>query len=337
MQKSVLLKILILSVLCCFGATTHALTLKIATIAPDGNSWMRKMRAGGKEIAKQTNNRVKFKWYPGGVMGDTKSVLKKIRIGQLHGAALTGGNLKRFYPESQIYALPLKMESYNEVDYVRQRMDSMIGEGVEKGGMVIFGIAGGGFAYPMTTDAPVTNVDEFRQRKVWSPTQDETAKLVFEAFDITPIPLPLGDVLVGLQTGLIDTVATSPVAALALQWHTQVKYVIDLPLIYVYAVLGVNQKTFKKISPEDQKIVRMVMGKVYADINEQNRKDNIAAFDVLKKRGIKVIKPTPNEMKEWKSRAMSAISKVVGSGDLSADVISSLNGHLEAARKGNSQ
>ncbi|MCU7941035.1 MAG: TRAP transporter substrate-binding protein DctP [gamma proteobacterium symbiont of Bathyaustriella thionipta] len=78
-----------------FSNTTivQAKTFKIATLSPDGSDWMQKMRSGAKEIKQKTNGRVKFKFYPGGVMGDDQAVLRKIRIGQLHGGALGGGSL----------------------------------------------------------------------------------------------------------------------------------------------------------------------------------------------------------------------------------------------------
>ena len=69
--------ILILFLCVCFNPS-YALTLKIATVSPDGTSWMKKMRTAAKTIAEKTNKRVKIKIYPGGVMGNDQAVLKKI-------------------------------------------------------------------------------------------------------------------------------------------------------------------------------------------------------------------------------------------------------------------
>jgi TRAP-type C4-dicarboxylate transport system substrate-binding protein len=66
-----------------------------------------------------------------------------------------------------------------------------------------------------------------------------------------------------LQTGLINTVAASPIAAIALQWHTQVEYILDLPIIYIYALLAIEEKAFNKISDEDQAIVDTVMREAF--------------------------------------------------------------------------
>ncbi len=89
------------------AAPAQAVVLKVATLTPDGSSWMRKMRAGAEEVAQATDQRVRFKFYPGGVMGNDRAVLRKIRAGQLHGGAFSGGTLTGYYSDIQIYSLPL--------------------------------------------------------------------------------------------------------------------------------------------------------------------------------------------------------------------------------------
>ena len=201
----------------------EATVLKIATISPDGSSWMRKMRQGAKEVEQLTEGRVKFKFYPGGVMGSDNVVLRKIRLGQLQGGAVPGGSLAKYAPNSQIYNLPLLFRSFREVDFVRERMDPIIVEALEEGGFVTFGLGEGGFAYLMS-NARVTQVAHLKSKKIWVPDSDPTSVNTVESFGLSPIPLPLGDVLPSLQTGMINTVATSPIAAIALHWHTQVTH-----------------------------------------------------------------------------------------------------------------
>ena len=64
--------------------------IKFATLAPDGSTWMNVIRELNKEIQEKSNNRLKFKIYPGGVSGDEKDVIRKIRIGQLHSGGFSG-------------------------------------------------------------------------------------------------------------------------------------------------------------------------------------------------------------------------------------------------------
>jgi len=309
----------------------QAIQIKIATISPEGSVWMEKMREGAEELARKTNNRVEMKFYPGGVMGDDKAVLRKIRIGQLQGGAFVSGSLSQFYPDNQIYSLPLFFRSFKEIDYVRERLDKKIIDGFEKGGFVIFGIAEGGFAYVMST-VPIHSVDDMRQQKVWIPDNDSMILEAIKAFDIRPIPLSIADVRAGLQTSLINTVTTPPIGALALQWHTQIKYLMDEPFLYIYGVLAVDRKAFKRISTGDQQIFREIMGEVFKDLDRRNREDNIKAVEALRKQGIEFIKPSPEALKKWCKDASEVPNRLVKADRLSQEMVDTLENLLKEYR-----
>ena len=302
----------------------QAKTFKIATSAPDGSFWMNQMRAGAKEVKKKTQGRVKFKYYPGGVMGSEDVALKKIRIRQLHGVAVSNGTLAGFYADSQIYTLPMLFNTFEEVDYVREVIDKKIIDGLDKGGMISFGISEGGFAYAMSTN-PIKKTIDLNNHKVWTPTNNKSAEITLKSFGITPIPLNIGDVLAGLQTNLIDTVAISPIVAIALQWHTQIKYITDVPLTYLYATLLLDKKAFNKISLEDQKIVKEIMKNVFKRIDEQNRKDNISAFIALANQGIKIISPDRDSLKAWYKNGELARESIKTRGVLSEDAYNEIH------------
>lgn len=314
------LSMLFLSLLLCM-TVGHAKTFKIASLSPEGSDWMQKMRAGAKEIKEKTQGRVKFKFYPGGVMGDDQAVLRKIRIGQLHGGALAGGSIVKANPDYRIFSLLLTYKNQGEINHVRQHIDPEIKTGFEKGGFVILGMAESGFAYSMSSKHDVSSIEKLRQQKVWAPSNDKISQETLQSFGITPIPLPYGDVLAGLQTGLIDTVAMSPIGAIALQWYTQIKYVNDMPLLYSLGILAINSKAFKKIKSADQKIVREVMNKAFEAIEITNRKNNIEALDVLKKSGIKFTKPSETDYKQWQILADAANKNMIDSGHIDAKLV----------------
>ena len=276
----------------------HAKTIKIATISPDGTFWMKQMRAGAKEIKEKTQGRVKFKFYPGGVMGNDKNVLRKMRIGQLHGGAVTIGNLNQSTPDTTIYGLPFLFSTLDEAEEIRKITDSMLSKQLEKNNYVNFGFAQGGFTYLMSKEV-IKSFDDLKKQKSWVPENSDVGLSVYRYVGITPISLPLSDVLTGLQTGLINTIITSPIGALALQWHTHINYVVDLPLNYLSAMMIIDKKVFKKLSETDQEIVRSVMNEVYKRIDQQNKIDNIAAREVLIKQGVKFIPLKEDERKNW--------------------------------------
>ena len=310
--------------------SSAALTLKIATISPDGTTWMNEMRKGAREIEQRTSNRVRLRFYPGGVMGSDKNVLRKIRIGQLQGGAVTGGGLEQIYFDSQIYSVPFAFRSEDEVDYVRARMDRQIADGLLARGFVSFGIAEGGFAYLMS-NAPIRDVEDLKGHKVWVPEGDRLSRAVFDAAHISPVSLPLPDVLTGLQTGLIDTIGSSPIGAIALQWHTRVKYVTDTPLMYLYGILIVDRKAFDKIDPADQAAVREVMGAVFKRLDGINREENHQAREALRGQGIEFIAPAPGSEQRWNEIADQALDH--GRDDLfTPAVLTALHRYLDEYR-----
>ena len=320
-------KLVLILFLLLLTETAYAVRLKIATLSPEGSMWMEKMRKGADMVAQKTDNRVTFKFYPGGVMGNDKTVLKKIRIGQLQGGAVIAGSLSQFFPANQIYAQPLKFKTIKEVDYVRKYMDQYVIDGLDNAGFVTFGLIGGGFAYIMS-QKPIATVQDLRSQKVWIPDNDKISQDSIKAFGVTPIPLSIADVRTGLQSGLINTVATSPVGAVVLQWHTQIKYITNIPLIYLHAVLAVDKKKFLKIGEQDRKIVTRIMTKALNEIDIQNRKDDINAIQALKNRGITFITPSKDEMAEWQKIADVASKRMVESGIIPRDMADQLDNLL---------
>jgi len=312
-------------------ASARNIVLKIATIAPEGQTWMNMMHQAADEVARKTDGRVRLKFYPGGVMGDNKAVLRKIRIGQLQGGMVTSGSLVTSFPDNQIYNLPITFNSFEEVDFVRGHMDQIIIDGLREGGFVTFGLAEGGFAYIMSK-APIRSAEDLRKHKIWVPEEDPIAVATARSFGVAPIPLSIAEVRTALQTGLIDTVTISPIGALALQWHTQVDYVTDTPMIYLYAVLAVDRKVFDKISPADQQIVNVCLSRVFKEIDRINREDNIKALKVLRNQGIQFIKPNKTELQEWAKLAETVPRRMIESGSLSQDILDKFEKYLKDYR-----
>ena len=314
------------------GHSSHAATFKVATLSPDGSFWMKTMREAGKEVEAATDNRVKFKWYPGGVMGDDKAVLRKMRVGQLQGAALPMGELLSFYPDSQAYGIPFLFTSYEEVDYVRSQLDDSLITGFAEGGMEVLGIAEGGFGYFLTAE-PVRVPADLQQQKVWVPQNDVVSARLAQSIGVTPIPLTLPDVLPGLQTGLVNTVAVSPMGAIVLQWHTRVAHITDIPLMYFCGVISLTGKSFNKLSADDQAVVKAVFGKAFKLIDERNRMDNVKAFEALTNQGVETVVLTDAERDAWLAMQAPGEQMMQSEGQLSTEALERIKGLVEAFRQ----
>lgn len=314
------MRILSFLLLISFSAASFATTFKVATLSPEGSYWVKEMRRAAEVIDTQTEGRVKFRFYPGGVMGNDSAVLRKMRVGQLQGAAIPGGSLARFAPDTQLYNIPLLFNNYDEADYVREHLDGTLEQAFEKAGFINFGFAEGGFAYVMSKK-PISAVEQLGKQKIWAPNDDPIAQAAAETFKFSPTALSVGDVLTGLQTDLVDTVTISPVVAIALQWHTQIKYITDLPLVYFYAVLVLDQKQFKKVSEQDQAIMRKEMRTAFENIGKQNRIDNDAAFEALQTQNISLVKPDVVQLAQWQKMTKDASSLFVEKAGISSNLL----------------
>jgi TRAP-type transport system periplasmic protein len=281
------------------GGELEAQELRIATLAPADSAWMREMVAGGDRIRELTDGRVTLKFRAGGVAGSADQVLRKIRIGDLQGGAFTAGGLASVYPGLNTYSVPLIFESLDEVDYVRSRLDARIADGLEKAGWVSFGFSEGGFSNLMS-NIPVSDVADLRRQKVWVPDNDPVSFQVLEALRLAPVPLELSDALLGLRRGLVDVVAASPVAALVLQWHTEVKYRTDLPVSYSMGVFAMPTSVFYRLAESDQAAVRSVIADVMTSIDESSRSDNDEARRIMENMGIQTVRVNQANVDEWR-------------------------------------
>jgi len=308
-----------------------AKTLKIATTAPDGTAWMKLLRQAGADIEKATEKRITLRFYPGGVQGDDTDVLRKMRIGQLHGGTVRTGVFGRIYSDIQLYNLPMVFRDLDEVDAVRKIMDPVLIEGLADAGFIAFGVAEVGMAYAMSTKE-ASSIADARRLKVWSPQGDVPAARTLEAFNISPIPLTISEVLPSLTTGAIDTVAAPPVAVLPLLWHTRLKYVLDLPFMYIYSPLVVSESSLRGIKPADLEVLHRVMGAAVAQADRLNRVDHDAAWKALRGQGLKFVTPSSTEANEWRTVAGTASRIWVDEGLISKPMYERLNTVLTKIR-----
>jgi TRAP-type C4-dicarboxylate transport system substrate-binding protein len=312
-------------------ANAGRITLKIATVAPEGSQWMKDMRASAKEIQERTYGRVQIRYYGGGVMGNDTKVLGKIRLGILHGGAFTPSALQKIYPDLSIYGLPFLFQSNDEVDYVRKKLDERLLRGLREAGFVSFGFAATGFAVIMSNE-PVRGLDDLIGKRVWVPEGETISHTSMEALSLRPVILPLTDVLTGLQTGLIDIVSMSPIGALVLQWHTKVKFITDMPLVYTMGFMAVDIRAFNKIDAADQEILTEVMTRVYCHFDKANLIDNKEAYEALLITGIQNVMVTVDEFVRIREIVEASNRRLVEQGFFSKTLYEDLLDYIEDFR-----
>jgi TRAP-type C4-dicarboxylate transport system substrate-binding protein len=285
-------------------------TLKIATSVPAGTAFIDELKQASGTITERTDGRVELKLFPGGVMGNDQAVLRKIRIGQLHGAVITANALAKIHPDAQVYSLPFVFRNRDEVEYVRERIDPVIRERVRAEGFVVTGISEGGFTYLFSKD-PIDRVDDLADAKVWVPQGDEITARMFQSAGSQPVSLPVSDVYTSLQTGLVDTVAINPSGAIALQWHTGVNHFTNAPLLFLVGMMVVDERALKRLDESDRETVQSVLEDTFERLDEVTAEDNREALAALESRGISAVEPArPPDEREWEAIARQTLESL---------------------------
>ena len=297
-----------------------AQTLKIATVTPEGSSWMRDMRAAAAQIGERTGGEVEVKFYGGGVMGDDLRVLRKIRVGQLQGAVLTSSALAGRYPDVLQYGLPLLFRSREEMLFVRRRFDPQLAEGLRESGYETFGFGSLGFASIMSGRKPVVRLEDARGLKIWVPDGDDIGLSAMRSVGLAPVQLPISDVLVGLQTGLVEVIVTPPSGAILLQWHTRLRYVTDFPVVFAFGMLAMDRRAFGRLSEPNQAIVREVFGALAAQLDRRDAEENLQAGQALKNSGLEYLALTSEEVLRWREAFGRIYPQLVREAGMSRDM-----------------
>jgi TRAP-type C4-dicarboxylate transport system substrate-binding protein len=308
--------------------------IKVATIAPDGSTWVKVLKEYDSQIRKESNGRMGFKIYAGGVAGDEIDVLKKIRIGQYHAAGFTGVGIGEIAPNLRVLDSPFLFKSYVEVDYIYQKFSDEFEREIEKGGFVLLGWAEVGFVYTFTK-TPVYGVDDLKKLKMWAWQGDPIAEVAYKVIGITPVPLSITEVLTSLQTGIIDGVYGSPLAILATQWFTRVKYMHDVPLSNASGALLISKRYFDSL-PKDLQEILLRNGKKYMrKLVELSREENKKAIETLKKNGIMITEPPSKKVLNEYDEVGKKIRRALVGKVFSQDWLDKVEKAVEEYRKSN--
>ena len=291
--------------------TLHAQTLKLATLAPEGSGWVQALRDIDAEVGRRTDGAVRFKIYPGGVQGDENVMLRKIRVGQLQGGGFGGTGISEVFPDVVALEMPFLFENYDEIDHVLEKTDAHYREGFAARGFTFLGWADIGYVH-LFSQEPIRSAEDFRGMKVWRLQGEPVTEVLFEHLGVTPVPLGIPDVLLGLQTDLVEVVYASPVAALVLQWFTRVNYLTAMPINYALGALLLDGRAFERLQPEHRAIVIEVARRQMAAQMKDSRDDNEEARREIATEGVETVYPTPADVDFFRQLVKDSLPELKG-------------------------
>ncbi len=285
---------------------------KLGTLAPEGSVWMERLREIMGEIETESGGRLKTIFYPGGVMGDEPDMVKKMRYGQLQVGGFTIHGTITIAPEMAVMSLPFLFEDFDELDYIRKKMFPEFREIFKKKGFMLLSWVDQGGFINYYSKSEIHKPEDMKKLKVWAWSGEPVNIATAKALGITPITTPVPEVLPSLQTGLIDTFPTTPLACVALQWYTQIKYIILMNLRYEPGVVVQTLESWNKAPADLQEITLRASERFEPKAIASIRLASNKSIESMMKQGIKLVTLTKEEKEVFKNMTRRVYDELAG-------------------------
>lgn len=306
------MKTLLLSLSIMASFSLSAAPIKIGVLAPEGTGWAKNIKKMTTEIKDATKGNVELKVYYGGSQGDEQDVLRKIRIGQLHGGIFTGKTLGEINGDVRVMELPFTF-NFNREKALKtmQALSPFFNQKFEQNKFKNLATFEIGQVY-FVTQKKVQDLNAIKSLKIWSWDGDPIVNTLFESMNLIGVPLALPDVLASLSTGVVESAYAPPIGIIALQWNTKVKFMVDFPISYSIGAFVITSDAWAKISPADQKLVQEISKKYETEINLGNAKDNEDALAAMKAQKIEFVKFSDADIKIAQGYRQDMIKRLKG-------------------------
>jgi TRAP-type C4-dicarboxylate transport system substrate-binding protein len=281
------------------GVTTaDAQVIKLGTVAPEGSPWHDAMLETAQKWHELSGGRVKVRIYAGGVAGDEKDMLRKIRIGQLHATALTSSTLLEIIPDIEAMSLPMLIRTDGELDYVIEKLGPEFENRLAKKGFKVLTWSCAGWVHFFTKE-PVTTPEEMKNQKLFFWGSDTAYVELLKRWGFNPVPLGITDLLPSLQTGLVDSFPAPPTAALSFQWFALAPHMADFRWQPLPGTTVVSMKKWNKIPADLRPSLEGAAREVGTRLQRRIRELEKEAIAVMKKHGLTVHPVSPPTEEAW--------------------------------------
>ena len=287
------------------------ITLKMATLAPKKSTWYRTFAAINADIVAATGGAVSIKIYPGGIHGDEKVTINKMKTGLIHASAVTSVGLAAIDPDIIAFQLPYLFKSYKELDCVRDSMRAELDAKFEAKGYKILGWGDIGYLYVFSNEE-IHDPKDLGKVKLWSWTEDPITAQIAEVVGASTVPLAVPDVLPSLSTGVINAFSSSPYATLVLGWGAKVTHMAGSPVGIGIGASVMSKKAYDSIPEAHRKLLKEISERRSKELVSKIRADNSAAVKALRRNGLKVYALSPAEKAEWGRISVETAKRLTG-------------------------
>ena len=285
--------------------------IKMATLAPEGSSWFRVLQEMGEEWRKASDGAITLRIYPGGVAGDEDAVIRKMRVGQIQAAAITGIGLAYLEPSFYALHIPMMYESDEEFDSVRDRYAPVLERKMEEKGFVVLNWGDAGWVH-FFSKAPVVTPAEAKALKLFQWSGDTNLVQLYKETGFHPVPLSTNDLLPSLQTGMVNGFTSTPLVALAFQWFGLAPHMADLRYAPLTGATVIEKRAWGMIPPSLRPKLLEASRRAGLRLRAEIRRLNQEALGVMVKNGLKVHKVPPEVQAQWQQMVENVYPQVRG-------------------------
>ena len=281
----------------------------MAAIAPDGTEWARELKAFSAAVQAATTDRVRIKWYLGGIAGDENGSIDRIRRGQLDGAA--GAMFcDRLAPSLQVTRVAGLLQTREEASRAVNGLHEIIASEFAKNGFVYLGSAGFGLDVVFTRE-PVRSLAALRKGVYWIRPYDDVLRTELATVGVRTVVLPHADAERAFDDGRIDGFIAPPASVLAFQWFSHARAFVDAKLAYLDGCIALHQSAFDRLSAEDQRTVREQAAALAIRFELTGRDiDDKLLHGLFEKLGLKPVIPDANFRSELNAALRAARSDI---------------------------
>lgn len=293
------------------AAHAEKVTIKLGTLAPEGTEWHTTLLRMGQRWAEASGKTVELKVFPGGVVGDEGDMVRKIRIGQLHAASITGLGLGQINRATVALQVPMLMQSWEELDYVRDKLSPELEKELADAGYVVLHWADAGWVHFFSNVPAVTPAD-FKKLKLFVWSGDPASEDAWRTAKFNPVPLASTEGMSALKSGMVDAFQAAPIFALGTQWYAHAKHMVKVNWTPLNGATIVSKKQWEKIPPDVRTKLLEIAKDEGLKIRGIIRKMSDDAIKTMSDRGVKVATPDAAAVKAWQATANDAYPAIRG-------------------------
>jgi TRAP-type C4-dicarboxylate transport system substrate-binding protein len=292
------ISIMIFLILLC--GTSSALTIKVGSLAPSGSPWDKCLKKIASEWNDISGGEITMKIYPGGIVGDETVMLRKIRLRQLHAAAITSVGLNSIAQGVLALSVPMLIRTDDELEYVLKKMIPYFEDELEKKQFIpiLWTFAGWGHFF---SKKPIVKPEDLKAQKLWV-WEDNTNEIqIWKEAGFQPVPLPMPDVMTSLQSGMIEVVMATPLSAAAYQWFGIANNMCQMNWAPMVAGIVISKSVWEKIPAGLRAKLLEAAREAGKTLNEETRRTDEEVMGIMKEHGLTVHSVPDNAVGEWQA------------------------------------